>query len=287
MKRSRGWILTLWSEKIEKIDTVVSRLEDDKKLLYAIGGNEVCPDSGRPHIQAFVYYENAITGNGLHKRLGLEHGTYHGEAQRGLNQQASDYCKKDGDIVFKIGVIPEEGKVATSAWDYILGMIEDGATNAEIMRRYPSHFARCKSGIDAMRMELSAEKLNSWREVEVCYLWGKSGSGKTRGVIEMTTNPADIYRVTDYKHPFDNYRGQSVILFEEFRSSLKIEQMLNYLDGYYCELPSRYSNKMALWTKVFFCTNIPLDHQFTSVQMNHPETWNAFLRRIDQTLEVN
>ncbi len=32
-------------------------------------------------------------------------------------------------------------------------------------------------------------------------------------------------------------KGQDVIVFEEFRSSLKIQDMLNYLDGYPCELP--------------------------------------------------
>ena len=96
-----------------------------------------------------------------------------------------------------------------------------------------------------------------------------------------------MFRVTDYRHPFDNYRGQKVILFEEFRSSLRVEQMLNYLDGYHCELPCRYANKVALWDSVFIATNIPLEEQYHSVQQNHPETWEALLRRIDHIAEVS
>ena len=48
--------------------------------------------------------------------------------------------------------------------------------------------------------------------------------------------------LTDYEHPFDGYRSteHSVLVFEEFRSSLRIQDMLNYLDGYPCELKARY-----------------------------------------------
>ena len=72
----------------------------------------------------------------------------------------------------------------------------------------------------------------------------------------------NVYRVTDYDHPFDSYKGQDVIVFEEFRSSLKIQDMLNYLDGYPCELPCRYNNKLACFTKVYIITNISFNQQY-------------------------
>ena len=91
-----------------------------------------------------------------------------------------------------------------------------------------------------------------------------------------------VYRVTDYSHPFDGYKGQDVIIFEEFRSSLSIGDMLNYLDGYPLELPCRYANKVACYTKVYMISNIPLEQQYRNVQVDNPETWNAFRRRIKQ-----
>ena len=90
-----------------------------------------------------------------------------------------------------------------------------------------------------------------------------------------------VFRVTNYEHPFDSYKSEDVIVFEEFRSSLKIEDMLNYLDGYPLRLPCRYADKVACYTKVYIITNIPLEEQYPSVQQNHPETWAAFLRRIN------
>lgn len=44
------------------------------------------------------------------------------------------------------------------------------------------------------------------------------------GVLE-SNGYSDVYRVTDYIHPFDGYNCQPVICFDEFRSSLKIKDM--------------------------------------------------------------
>ncbi len=47
------------------------------------------------------------------------------------------------------------------------------------------------------------------------------------------------------------------------------------------ELPCRYNNKTACYTKVFFTSNKPLDSLYTYIQRSETETWNALMRRID------
>ena len=88
---------------------------------------------------------------------------------------------------------------------------------------------------------------------------------------------AACYRVTDYKHPFDTYDGQDVIIFEEFRGGLKHGDMLNYLDGYPLLLPCRYFNRQACYTKVFLISNIPPEYQYPKI---NSESRAAFFRRI-------
>lgn len=90
---------------------------------------------------------------------------------------------------------------------------------------------------------------------------------------------SNVFRVTDYSHPFDNYKGQDVVIFEEFRSSVKLSDMLNYLDGYPLELPCRYANKYACYTKVFLISNIPLTDQYSD---DCSENTSAFICRINQ-----
>lgn len=79
-------------------------------------------------------------------------------------------------------------------------------------------------------------------------------------------------------------KDSQLFVFEEFRSSLKIQDMLNYLDGYPLELPCRYANKTACYTEVYIITNVDLVEQYASVQIEHPETWLAFLRRIQNVM---
>lgn len=93
---------------------------------------------------------------------------------------------------------------------------------------------------------------------------------------------ANCYRVTDYKHPFDTYDGQDVIIFEEFRSSLKHADMLNYLDGYPLLLPCRYFNRQACFTKVFVITNVPPEDQYPNIDK---ESRAAFWRRVHHIIE--
>ena len=73
-------------------------------------------------------------------------------------------------------------------------------------------------------------------------------------------------------------------VFEEFRSSLRIQAMLNYLDGYPCELKARYRNKMATYVYCYIISNVPLSEQYPSIQKESTDTWEAFLRRIQKII---
>ena len=95
---------------------------------------------------------------------------------------------------------------------------------------------------------------------------------------------SNVYRVTDYLHPFDGYNCQPVICFDEFRSSIKLKEMLLYCDIYPLELPSRFSNKYACYNKVYIVSNWSLEKQYHEIQREDMESWKAFLRRIHKVI---
>ena len=155
-------------------------------------------------------------------------------------------------------------------------MLKDGASNLEIVENVPSAMMNIDKVERTRSMLRDAQFANSWRTLEVVYMFGKTGTGKTRSVMDEY-GYLNCYRVTDYKHPFDTYDGQDVLVFEEFRSGLKHGDMLNYLDGYPLLLPCRYFNRQACYTKVYIITNIPPDGQYPSIDQASRE---AFFRRI-------
>lgn len=115
------------------------------------------------------------------------------------------------------------------------------------------------------------------------YIYGASGTGKTRSIYQKH-DPKSICRITNYRAAkgisFDNYTGQDVLVFEEFNSQIPLEDMLNYLDIYLLTLPARYNDRTACYTKVYITSNLPLEKQYRMEQIDRPETWQAFLRRI-------
>ena len=139
--------------------------------------------------------------------------------------------------------------------------------------------------IERVRQTVKAEEFRTiFREMEVTYIWGRTGTGKTRFVMEQQGYAA-VYRVTEYEHPFDGYAGQETLVLDEYRSQLKISELLNLLDGYPLELRCRYANKTACFTKVYIISNLSLQAQYPIIQCEQPETWQALLRRIHHIIE--
>ncbi len=225
--------------------------------------------------------------------------TAHIDPAFGNSQECRDYVAKTGKWVNdekaatsvggfeEWGELPDEpGQGARTDIAAVYEMIADGMSNAEIMRANPD-FAAQISRMDKIRQDILEERYRTtFRKLTVTYIFGPTATGKTRGVMEKH-GYGNVYRVTDYGHPFDRYAQEPVTCFDEFRSSLPIGDMLNYLDGYPLALPARYANRVACFETVYIVSNIDLKQQYFNVQDNEPATWKAFLRRIHHVIEYH
>ena len=182
------------------------------------------------------------------------------------------------------GTQPPDSKGKRKDMSELYQMVMDNMTNAEILAQNQDYILQIDK-IDKVRTTLLTEKYKETvrLDLEVIYISGATGTGKTRGVLEKN-GYVNVYRVTDYLHPFDSYNGQPVIAFDEFRSSLRIKEMLLYCDIYPIELPSRYTNKFACYNKVYIISNWSLEKQYPEIQREDTESWNAFLRRIHKVV---
>lgn len=256
--------------------------------------DEVGLDTHTPHTHLFFCLKTPGKFSTVKKRFPEAHI----EAARGTVQENRDYVSKSGKwaedekadtsvagTFEESGEPPEEpGQGARTDIAVIYQQIEDGLSNAEIMAANPDaamHIGK----MDKIRQDiLEARYREQWRDLEVTYIFGPTATGKTRGVMEQH-GYGSVYRVTDYNHPFDRYAQEPVLLLDEFRSSLLIGDMLDYLDGYPLALPARYANRQACFEKVYIISNIDLTEQYPNVQTNEPATWEAFLRRIHRVIE--
>ncbi len=251
-------------------------------------------EQGTYHTHVYLCSPNAIQFTTLQQRF---YGA-HIEPAQGSHRENRDYVRKEGkwlndakhgtslpDTFEESGELPPERKKTESVLADVYAMLKDGATNMEIFDAYPSMITRSHY-LDAVRQEILRDRYGSeFRKLQVFYIWGDSGVGKTRSIMERY-GYTNVHRITNYTHPFDNYRGQSVILFDEFRSQLPFSEMLNYLDGYPADLPCRYADKVACYTTVFVVSNVPFEAQYPDVRCEDPKSYEAFCRRFVDKFEM-
>lgn len=266
--------------------------EDDLKhmqvvpaVVQHICGYETMNKDGEkttPHLQGFIEFKHAKTMSAVKKAM--NNNGVHLERPLGTDYDNWVYCTKEGTIVAQVGDFPPQPTTSKHAdWEDAHEHFKHGKDMMSLIEAKP-HMTRYISALRSLQAEHHIEGQVPWRQLTTTYISGSAGCGKS-SKIQAKYGHENVYRITDKRNPWDSYRGQPVVVFEEYRSNFGIENMLNWLDGYPIMLPCRYVNRPAQFTKVFILTNIPLQEQFVEHQENFPETWGAFLRRIDSVIE--
>lgn len=289
---SRKWLLTINNpeEKGYTHSVLMDILDSIKGITYWCMCDEIGGKTKTYHTHIFIFRKNPLRFSRLQKlfpKVDLR-------MCKGTAQENRDYIRKEGkykdsekaetnlkDTFAEFGDVPDEQQGKRNDLLTLYELIKGGKSNFEILEENPYYMDRLNT-IDKVRELQRYEEYKNKRrlDLQVEYWCGASGQGKTRTLMDRYGD-GNVYRVTDYKHPWDMYRGQDVVIFEEFYSErFELPDMLNWLDVYPVDLPCRYNNKTACYTKVFFTSNKPLDEQYRSWQREEPESWKAFLRRI-------
>lgn len=295
--QARKWALVINNPLEARLDhTAIKDTLQRFAPTYFCMADEVAT-TGTYHTHIFLCAHSPIRFSTLKNRFPIAHI----EKAYGSARENRDYILKSGKwadtekaetsvegTFEEWGDLPSEKEEKAPQMFRLVQNIRAGMTTTEIIDDCPSMAFRIRE-IDLLRQTLTAEKYAvENRSLEVTYLYGASGAGKTWGIYQ-TNDPRNIYRVTNYRASrgisFDGYHGQEVLVFEEFHSQIPIEDMLNYLDIYPLALPARYNDKTACYTKVYITSNLPLEKQYRDEQWDRPETWRAFLRRIQNVIE--
>lgn len=185
---------------------------------YLVMGAEV-GEQGTPHLQGYVEFNKSIRFNSAKKLLGDR---VHIEQRRGTQQQAIDYCKKDGDV-WEMGTPGNQGKRVDL--DNVRQLAMDGGM-------------RAVSRTSSLQQIKVAEKYLTYNEEprdwkpEVYWLWGKTGVGKSRRAREIAGDQ-DTYCKNDGTKWWTGYDGHEVVIIDDFRDSWwSLTEMLSLLDRY-------------------------------------------------------
>ena len=271
----------------ERIEEIILKL----KPVFACATHEI-GENGTIHVHIYFIFPSPRRFSTMKRKFP----SAHIEKAYGSVQDNIDYIKKEGKFAEtakakttvegsyrEYGQLPSSLSLELSDMSRVIELLKQGYSVVEIIKEFPKYGLRVNA-LESLRQAFLADKYKSqMRPTEVTYKFGATGTGKTRSIFQKYS-PDEICRITSYGKngvKFDSYKSEDVLVFEEFASQIPIEEMLVYLDVYPLMLPARYTDRVACYTKVIITSNLPLFSQYTVEQVQKPETYKAFLRRIN------
>lgn len=280
MASGRDWCLTLhnpregWQEILEK----------DEHFKYFVGQTEVCPETKKEHIQAYVEFKNTVRLSKLQIIWGPGN---HFEKRKGTRDQARDYCMKEDSrapeaVPYEIGAWePSKGQGKRTDLQDACAIVKNEGIKRMIDEK-PDMFVKYHSGMGKYEQHCAAQRVSKWRDVHVTVLWGESGSGKTRFVWD---NEDDVFSLTTYgkgKTWFQGYSGQKVLLIDDFCGQIDFQELLRILDGHPLTIENKGGSAIAEWTKVYITSNQRVTDWYSGGNVHMP----ALERRIKVIKEM-
>lgn len=265
----RGAVLTIY--RVDGYDEIPS-----DKLAYFAYGNETCPTTGRPHLQAFSYAKQPLRFAAWKALFP----TAHILKMRGTFTQNQRYCSKEGQLI-EYGARPmENGKKRTIA--DVVAAIETGEPYKKI-RRQPEVVETCarynrffKEIEQDVRLEQS--RAVGFKKKTIHVYIGPPGVSKTRHVWEQFP---DLYPMPDNKLQWaGSYDGQSAVLFDDVALGdiMPLTSFLRYCDGYPIEVPVKGGFVPWIPEHIFFTSNFFVCEWWSNLTEDQR---GAVTRRID------
>lgn len=172
---------------------------------YSVVGKERGGATSTPHLQGFVIW----TGTKRLAACKLMHAAAHWEVAKGTNEQAADYCKKDGDFL-EYGTMPKPaGETEQLRWKGALDSAKRGALEEipeDILVRYYRTFKEIRK--DFM------SKPDDVDDVTGIWMWGPPGVGKSH---KARVDYPGAYLKMQNKW-WDGYQNEENVILDDFDS---------------------------------------------------------------------
>lgn len=199
--------------------TLFDYVESDEKLIAdwdktrSAYGREICPTTGRRHLQGHITFKRAYRLTGLkkiHAKMHWEKAICHDW----------NYELKEKDYV-----IDDRRKQGSRSdiLDAVETLKDKGIDTMKI--EHPVEYIKYHSGFEKLNLSICKQRDT---KPNVYWLHGPTGSGKTRWVWD---NFDDVY-TKDSSEWWDGYCQNDCILIDDYRGGLRLNYLLQVLDRY-------------------------------------------------------
>lgn len=268
-KQSRTYAMT-WT--LYNYEPYVEALQQYAKdhCDYMVYGHEICPTTGRPHLQGYHHYAtNRTYPNKKWRAVTDLEKNGRDFISSGTPDQNRRYClgltdgKTPNTNVWEYGECPSQG--TRTDWAVARASLAQGRELVAVVEEQPQ-LLPCIRSLERFQ-QLCLRPLN--REVNVFVLVGPPGTGKSKFAYDFDDK---VYSKPEGTW-FDGYTGQRTLLLDDYYGDLPYAQLLKVCDRYPLNVPVKGGFVYAQWTTVIITSN------------RQPEQWyqqniDAFMRRV-------
>lgn len=241
MSRVRGWCFT-WHNYTEEDYAFICEID----CRYLIVGKEICPTTGTPHLQGYIYFDN---GRSL-ARMKKYNKKISWRAANGSADANEAYCSKDGEF-FEKGDKPKQGQ--RTDLNKVKNEIMSGKKVDELVLENPvmyHQYGRTLNKIEDLRMR----KEFRTEMTEGIWYFGETGVGKSHKAF-ADFSPERCYVVPNDNGWWDGYVQQEVVILNDFRGEIKYNELLNMIDKWPFAVKRRNREPIPFVSKLVIITS--------------------------------
>lgn len=246
---------------------------NESDMRYLIQGYEICPSTGRPHLQGYMALKVQMSRNAWNKKYGPHNCRY----ADGDADQNKIYCSKDGKFT-EFGKLPISGE--RNDLEQLKNRIIEGTKVDEITMENPMMYHQYGRTLERIETIVNRGKYRTWM-TEGIWLHGKTGSGKSHAAFQGY-NPEEYYIWNDDNGWWDGYKGQEIVIINDFRGQIKYGELLNLIDKWPHSVPRRNHEPWPfLAKKVIITSSLKPQEVYNNLYEN--DKIDQLLRRLQVT----
>lgn len=258
--RARRIMLTI--NQVDKYEEIKKNMISRKSFRYLIAGKEIAPETGHEHIHMYVEFKASThVTQAMCCKQDVE------VVKR--KDQAIDYCTKDMHVLDEIGQESHQGTKTVKE-------LVECKDPTELDPKWFKTWQAVKQWNQAMTRE---ERYNPG--IEVHYIWGDSGVGKTRWVYEQIGN--EEFDNVDYRRGF--WHGVSmdpsikIAWYDDFRDShMHPSELIKFCDYYKNNMDIKGGKVLNHYDKIYITSVQDPNKIYGGMQDTEPK--RQWLRRI-------
>lgn len=191
-----------------------------------------------------------------------------------------------GSEVINVGEATKQGKRTDLA--EAIETLRNTKSIKKVAENHPNTFIIFHRGLEALWQQLFNEPRNREENVNVIVLWGPTGTGKTKRAYELASRLQEQQGLAYYVKPsfntwWDGYKGEKVVIIDEYSGQWNIDYMLLALDRYPLKVEVKNGTVNLAASMIIITSNTPPAEWYINASL---EKKAALQRRFAKEINV-